>query len=135
MPLLVPLTIRPELSIEACSQGPFFSPHYIPHYNIISYIYPKVYSNFPYAFIQSFSLTTPIFSTTMPNTVVPKTWSTVARNGSPRPTPPQEGAALAMGSGLRPGNIAVSEEQKKKMQDELLLGFGSQFEASKDKSA
>ncbi|KAF4992138.1 hypothetical protein FDECE_13809 [Fusarium decemcellulare] len=67
--------------------------------------------------------------------VEPKTWSTVARNGSPRPTPPQEGVAVAMGSGLRPGNIALSEEQKKKMQDDLLLGFGSQFEASKEKSA
>ncbi|KAJ3543253.1 hypothetical protein NM208_g3666 [Fusarium decemcellulare] len=71
----------------------------------------------------------------MSSAVEPKTWSTVARNGSPRPTPSQEGVSLAMGSGLRPGIIAVSDEQKKKMQDELLLGFGSQFEASKDKSA
>lgn len=56
-----------------------------------------------------------------------KTWSTGARSGSPRPAPP------AIPS--RPGGLSTKGGEENVMQEELLFGFGAQFESGNSKPA
>ncbi|KAM0427879.1 hypothetical protein ACHAPT_007338 [Fusarium lateritium] len=64
-----------------------------------------------------------------------KTWVTVATIDSPRPPSPDDNAVPSLTSDGHVGKPTVSEEQKKSMQDELLLGIGAQFGTGEHKSA
>ncbi|RSL43249.1 hypothetical protein CEP54_015157 [Fusarium duplospermum] len=60
----------------------------------------------------------------MPNLVEADTWSTVARSGSPRPPPNGDNVTPPSTSGSGPVKPS-SEEEQKRMQDELLFGIGA----------
>ncbi|EXA34419.1 hypothetical protein FOQG_10399 [Fusarium oxysporum f. sp. raphani 54005] len=63
----------------------------------------------------------------MPEPVEAKTWSTGARSGSPRPTPPSNPS--------HPGRLSIKGGDEKSVQEEVLFGFGAQFESDKSKPA
>lgn len=64
----------------------------------------------------------------------PETWSTVARSGSPRPAPSGDAApsSATVGDSGKPG---VSEEEKRRIQDELLVGVGARLGSGEPRSA
>ncbi|CCT76079.1 uncharacterized protein FFB20_10325 [Fusarium fujikuroi] len=63
----------------------------------------------------------------MPEPVEAETWSTKARSGSPRPTPPAVPSQA--------GKPSLKELKEKNTQEEVLLGFGAQFGSGKSKPA
>ncbi|CVL03469.1 uncharacterized protein FMAN_15177 [Fusarium mangiferae] len=63
----------------------------------------------------------------MPEPAKIETWSIEARGGSPRPVPPPMPS--------HPERPGIQRGEKRKTQDEILVGFGAQFQSGKSKPA